>query len=54
MTFIIFHGDNKCSKTDVKTHRWDDLKHRCVMHLEKMKKKLLFFNGEKNVLFSKC
>ena len=47
MTFIIFHSDNKCSKTDDKTHKRDVMKHICVMDLEKLTKFFLFFNVEK-------
>jgi len=54
MIFVIFCSDKKRSKTDDKTHRWDVLKHICVMHLEKLRKKLLFFNGEKMFFITKC
>ena len=47
MTFVIFYSDRKRSKTDDKTHRRDVLKHICVMHLENVRKKLLFFKEEK-------
>ena len=50
MTFIIFHSDNKCSKTDDKTHKRDVMKHICVMNLEELRNKFCFFM-EKKVFF---
>lgn len=52
MTFIIYHSDSKRSKTHDKTHKRDVMKHRCVMHFEKLINKLLFLT-EINLFFYK-